>query len=159
LVRRLATSEPPLGSVIASAEIFFPEYLRQHLRLNPGAGGARDRRRTDGVAHQARTDPAGAGPRELLRGHDFHELVGGHAAIFFREAQSQQADVSRLCIELARKLTFFVPLMGVRLDLLRHKTAHHLAKGFVFAGVEWAPHSFRSVDSFCQKHDVRKWAA
>ena len=90
------------------------QYLRQHPRLDLGAGGARDRRRADGVAHQAGADPAGAGPRQFLRGHDLHELVGGDAAIFFRKTQAKQPDLGGLDIEFAGKLAGLVPLTGHR---------------------------------------------
>ena len=90
------------------------------------------------MAHQARADPAGAGPREFLRGHDLHELVGGNAAIFFGKAQPQQPDLGRLGIERARKLAGLVPLAGVGLDLARHEAAHDVAERFVVRRVKRA---------------------
>ena len=114
------------------------QYLRQHPRLDLGARGARDRRRTDGVAHQAGADPAGAGAREFLRGHDLHELVGGNAAALFRKTQRQQPYSGRLGIEFPGEFAGFVPLARIRLDLARHKTAHHVAEGFVILCVERA---------------------
>ena len=117
----------------------FRQYSRPHFR----PGGARDRRRADGVAHQARTDAAGAGAREFLRGHDLHELVGGDAAKFFGEAQAQQADFRGLLIQRARELAGLVPFMREGLDLPLDKAAHDVAKGFMFGGVEGAFHARR----------------
>jgi hypothetical protein len=80
---------------------------RQHLRddavLHLLAAHAPDRRQADAVAHQAGVDPAGAVAGHLLAGDDRHEGVGRHAAVLFRPAQPQQADVRGLAIELARE--------------------------------------------------------
>jgi len=70
------------------------------------------------------------------------------------ENPSQQPDVGGLLIELPRKPAFLIPLMGVRLDLLRQKAARHLAKGLVFADVEWAPRLFRSVDDLATAQPI-----
>ena len=134
------------------------QHLRQHPRLDLRACGARDRRRTDGMAHQARTDPARAGARQLLRNHDFHELVGGDAAKFFRETEPEQPDLGGFPIKLTRKLAGFVPFMGIRFDLARHEAAHHVAEGLVFGRIERAlpprslQHAFLPRD-----HDAPIW--
>ena len=136
------------------------QHLRQHPRLDLGPRGARDRRRADGVAHQARTDPAGAGARQLLRSHDFHELVGGHTAIFFRETEPQQPDLGRFPIKLARKLAGLVPFMGIRFDLARHEAAHHVAEGLVFGRIERALHPCALQHGFLPRdHDAPIWPA
>ena len=136
------------------------EHLRQHPGLDLGPRGPRDRRRADGVAHQARTDPARAGARQLLRNHDFHELVGGHTAIFFRETEPEQADLGRFAIKLARKLAGLVPFMGVRLDLARHEAAHHLAEGLMFGRIERALHRCALQHAFLPRdHDAPIWPA
>ena len=93
------------------------------------------------MAHQAGADAPCTGPRELLACHDLHELVGRHAAELLGEAEPQQADPGRLLVKRAWELAGLVPFMRVRLDLFLHKTAHHLAKGFVLGGVERAGHA------------------
>src|SRR6185437_1167014 len=120
------------------------QHLRQDPRLDLGPCRARNRRRADGVAHQAGTDATRAGACKFLACHDLHELVGRHAAELFRETETEQADRGRLFVKRAWKLAGLVPLMRVRLDLLLDKTAHHLAKGFMLGGVERAGHA-RSV--------------
>ncbi len=125
-------------------DLFPRQDFGQHPRPDFGTRRARDRRRADGVAHQACGDAAGAGAGELLGRHDLHELVGGNAAILFRKAEAQQADFGGLLIERAGKFAGLVPFMGERRDLLFDETAHHLAKGFVLGAVERACHSLRS---------------
>jgi hypothetical protein len=47
--------------------------------------------------------------------------------------------------------------MGVGLDLLFDKAAHHFTIGLVFGGVEWVSHSFRSwMLLFVTAYDVPK---
>ena len=136
------------------------QHLRQHPRLHFRPRGARDRRRADGVAHQARADPAGAGARQLLRGHDLHELVGGDTAEFFREAEPEQPDLGSFPIKLARKLAGLVPFMGVRLDLARHEAAHHIAERLVFGGIERALRPRSLQHGFLPgNHDALIWPA
>ena len=136
------------------------QHLRQHPCLDLGPGGAGDRRRADGVAHQARTDPAGAGARQFLRSHDLHELIGRDAAIFFRKTQAQQPDLGGLGIELARKLAGFVPFMGIGLDLARHEAAHHVAKRFMFRRIERALHPCPLQHAFLPRdYDAPIWPA
>src|SRR5206468_4104083 len=84
-----------------------------------------------------------AGVRELLRGHDLHELVGRDAAVLLGKTQAQQADLSRLLIERARELAGLVPFMREGLDLLLDEAAHHIAKGFMLGGVEGTFHARR----------------
>src|SRR5581483_844221 len=119
------------------------QHPRQHPRLNIVARGARNRRRADGVAHQARRDAAGTGPRQLLACHDLHELVGGAAAKLLGKPEAKQPDPGRFTIERAWKLAGLVPLMGERLDLLLDKAAHDLPERLVLAGIEWTVHRSR----------------
>jgi hypothetical protein len=136
------------------------QHLRQHPRLDLGPRGARNRRRADGVAHQARTDAAGAGARQLLRRHDLHELVGRHTAIFFREAEPKQADLGSFAIKLTRKLAGLVPFICKWFDLARHEAAHHLAEGLVFGRIERALHRRALQHGFLPRdHDASIWPA
>src|SRR5450631_1459239 len=114
--------------------------FRYHTRSDRGPRGARDRRRADGVAHQAGTDAAGAGTRQLLRGHDLHELVGRNAAALLGKAKREKANVRSLGIELAREFAGLVPFAGIGLNLARHEAAHDVAEGFVFGIVERTLH-------------------
>ena len=61
----------------------------------------------------------------------------------------QQPDRGGLLVELARELARLVPFGGEGLDFFLDKAAHHVAKGFVFGGVEWACHPLASRDSCC----------
>ena len=132
VVLRLATSEPALGSVMASAEIFSPaQDRRQHAGLHRLGAEAGDRRRADGVTVEGGGDAAGARARQLLRIDDAIEAVAGDAAVLLRKAQLQQADGGGLLVKLARKLPGLVPLGGVGLDLARNEPAHRLAEGCV----------------------------
>jgi hypothetical protein len=81
------------------------------------------------------------GERQFLRGHDLHELVGGNTAIFFGKAEAEQADRGRLRIEIARKFASLIPFMGMRLDFLLDKAAHHRAPGLMLGRVERALHA------------------
>jgi hypothetical protein len=71
----LVTSDPPLGSVTASAEIFLPDGISGSTRaLNAdlparAIGGAPIE-----LLFRAGAHTAGAGPRQFLHRHDLHEL-------------------------------------------------------------------------------------
>ncbi|MFK4490947.1 hypothetical protein ABIA45_006025 [Bradyrhizobium sp. USDA 336] len=122
------------------------QHLWQHACLHLGPCGPRDRGRADSVAHQTGADAARAGTRKLLARDDLHELVGGDAAIFLRESKSQQADSSRLAIELAREFAGFVPVMGERRDLLLDEAPHHVAERVMLGGIERALHRETCLD-------------
>ena len=139
MVRRLATSEPPLGSVIASAEIFLPDRISGSTRaLNSGVparaiGGAP----IDWLFRLAETPPAPARASSCTATIHMNWSTW-RAAIFLGKAQAQQPDRGGLFIKLARKPAGLVPFVGVGLDLVLDEAAHHVAEGFVFRRVEWA---------------------
>src|SRR3954452_18058907 len=90
------------------------------------------------MTHQACTDPAGAGSCQFLRGDDFHELVGGHAAVFLWETEPQQSYLGRLDVQGARKFSDLVPFGRIWFDLAGNEAAHHVAKCFVIRRIKWA---------------------
>ena len=145
-MRRFATSEPPLGSVIASAEIFLPDNTCGNTRALTSGRAARAIGGEPMVwlIRLALTPPAPA-RASSWEATIFMNWSAGNAAIFLRKAEAEQADRRGLLVERARKFAGLVPLMGIRLDLLLDKAAHHLAKGFVLGGVEWAFHARRSL--------------
>ena len=125
--------------MIASAEIFCPDSTCGSTRALTSGRAARAIGGEPMVwLIRLELTAAGAGARQFLRRHDLHELVGGHAAIFFRETEPQQPDLGGLGIELARKLAGLVPFMGIGLDLARHEAAHHVAERLMFRRVERA---------------------
>jgi hypothetical protein len=67
------------------------------------------------------------------------------------KTQAQQPDFGGFFVEHARKPAGLIPFVGVGLDLLFDKAAHHLTIGLVFGGVEWACHSLRSL--LLEQHD------
>src|SRR5258706_10616734 len=107
---------------------------RQHAALQLLAALGGDRRRADGVRKQARRNAAAAGVREFLRADDAKEVIGGRAAVFFREAEAEQPGRRGLAVELAREFARFVPFSRVRQDLALDKAAHRVAPGLVLLG-------------------------
>ena len=140
-VLKLATSEPPLGSVMASALIFSPERIEGSTRrFSSSLPDRGDRRRADGVRKQARGQAAGACARELLGAGDAEEVVRRRAAVLLGEADAEQPRGRGLPVELARELARFVPGRRVRQDLALDEAPHRVAVGLVLLGDRRMPY-------------------
>src|SRR3989338_7625845 len=118
VVFRLATSEPPVGSVMARAEIFSPErtwgMIRSLIAWLPSRriGG----RPMPWLIRLALTPPA---PWRAPSPLGAVGMKGGGAppAVLLRPAQPQQANLRGLPVELAGKLAGLVPVIDEGHDL------------------------------------------
>jgi hypothetical protein len=88
------------------------------------------------MTEQARADAAGTSVR-LLHHDDPHETIRRTAAIFLRIAESQEGELGRAAVEVARKFQF-VPGMREGRDLLVDKTTHRHAQRLVFEPIKWS---------------------
>jgi hypothetical protein len=102
-VRRLATSEPPPGSVTARAEILWPARIGGRDAVLEGvAAEVEDRRGADAVAEQAGDEAACVGAGELLDDDEGGAVIAGGAAVLLGEAEAEQAELAGAGVERAR---------------------------------------------------------
>jgi hypothetical protein len=101
------------------------------------------------MRQEACRNAAGAGAGQLLRDDDPHEEIGRRSAVFFREAEAEQADGGGFLVKLAREPLRLVPLRRVRLDLLLHEPADGRAEGFMLFGVKRTGQG-RPPDAICR---------
>src|SRR2546421_8570119 len=71
---------------------------------------------------------------DLLGKDHMREQVGGRAAVFFREADAEQAGGCRFPVKFTRKFLRLVPRSGMRHDLARDEAAHRVAQRLVLLG-------------------------
>ena len=136
-----ATSEPPPGSVMASAAIFRPASTSGTMRrLQRRAAVRDDRRQADRMREQARHQAAAAGARDFLGGDQAQRASSPACRRVPRGSRGRAGRLRRPCAYSSRgKLAGLVPGGDVRRDLALDEAPDAGAKGVDLGGVEPAP--------------------
>ena len=133
-----ATSEPPLGSVIASAAISSPaRHGGEYPGLHVVVAEALDWRQADVVGQHRGDHATGAGAGELLHDHHAHDGVSlAVSAVLGVETIAEQSDRCGPAVQVDIDLAGLLPRRNVGHDLALGELGNDLAKCEVMVVVE-----------------------